>query len=119
MASDSSNPFSFDTNTSTNHYDKLKVSRTATSDEIRKAFKRQALHLHPDKTGEHNTKSFQELVHARDTLLNEVKRTEYDDEHEDDDFVETSGALLCGTSVVQDCSLLLLTLLYCVQEKCI
>ena len=98
MASSTFDSFSF--NTSRNHYDILQVPQTATSDDIKKAFKQQARLFHPDKSGEHNTKIFQELVHARDTLLNEVKRAEYDDEHEDDNFMTTSGALLCGRLIL-------------------
>ncbi len=88
------NPFAFDTSTS--HYNVLNIPRNATSEDINKAFKKQARWVHPDKSGEQNTESFQRLLHARDTLLNEVKRADYDDEHEDDSLEKAEGALLCG-----------------------
>ena len=88
------NPFALETSPS--HYNILNIPRNATSEDVNKAFKKQARWVHPDKSGEHNTESFQRLVHARDTLLNEVKRADYDDEHEDDSLAKAEGALLCG-----------------------
>ncbi len=88
------NPFALETSPS--HYNILNIPRNATSEDVNKAFKKQARWVHPDKSGEHNTESFQRLVHARDTLLNEVKRADYDVEHEDDSLAKAEGALLCG-----------------------
>ena len=88
------NSFSFDSSAS--HYKVLGVSRSATSKDILKAFKKLSLVVHPDKAGEQSTGDFQRLVNARDTLLNKIKRSDYDDENEDDSLAEAEGVLLCG-----------------------
>jgi DnaJ-class molecular chaperone len=48
------------------HYKTLDVARTATPDEIKKAYRKLASQHHPDKGG--NTAKFQELQTAYDTL---------------------------------------------------
>ncbi len=88
------NSFSFDSSAS--HYKVLSVSRSATSKDILKAFKKLSLIVHPDKAGKQSTENFQRLVNARNILLNEIKRSDYDDENEDDSLAEAEGALLCG-----------------------
>ncbi len=88
------NTFAFEPSTS--HYKALGISRSATEEDITRAFKKLSLIYHPDKAGEQSTGTFQHLVNARDTLLNQIKRSEYDDEHEDDSLTEAEGALLCG-----------------------
>lgn len=58
------------------HYDTLGVSKTATQDEIKKAYRKLAGKHHPDKGGD--TAKFQEIQTAYDVLSNEQKRAEYD-----------------------------------------
>ena len=58
------------------YYDLLEVHRGASSDEIRKAFKRVALKHHPDKGGDENT--FKLCVEALETLSDVNKRAAYD-----------------------------------------
>ena len=58
------------------HYATLGVPRTATPDEIKRAFRRLASQHHPDKGGD--TRKFQEIQAAYDTLGDAVKRADYD-----------------------------------------
>jgi len=58
------------------HYAALGVARTATTDEIKRAFRRLASQHHPDKGGD--TKKFQEIQAAYDTLGDDAKRRAYD-----------------------------------------
>ena len=59
-----------------NYYDVLGVSKTATQDEIKKAYRKLASQHHPDKGG--NTAKFQEIQTAYETLSDSNKRAEYD-----------------------------------------
>jgi len=58
------------------HYSTLGVSRDASSDDIKKAFRKLASQHHPDKGGE--TTKFQEIQAAYSVLGDEQKRAEYD-----------------------------------------
>ena len=58
------------------HYAALGVARTATADEIKKAFRKLASKNHPDKGGD--TQKFQEIQAAYDTLGDAAKRQQYD-----------------------------------------
>ena len=58
------------------HYATLGVPRTATPDEIKRAFRKLASQHHPDKGGD--TRKFQEIQAAYDTLGDAVKRADYD-----------------------------------------
>ena len=58
------------------HYATLGVPRTATPDEIKRAFRKLASQHHPDQGG--NTQKFQEIQAAYDTLGDAGKRAEYD-----------------------------------------
>ena len=58
------------------HYAALGVARTATPDEIKRAFRKLASQHHPDKGGD--TKKFQEIQAAYDTLGDAAKRQQYD-----------------------------------------
>ena len=58
------------------HYATLGVPRTATPDEIKRAFRKLASQHHPDKGG--NTQKFQEIQAAYDTLGDATKRAAYD-----------------------------------------
>ena len=59
----------------TDYYATLGVARTASADEIKRAFRKLASQHHPDKGGD--TKKFQEIQAAYDTLGNEQKRAAY------------------------------------------
>jgi len=58
------------------HYATLGVARNATQDEIKQAFRKLASKNHPDKGGD--TKKFQEIQAAYDTLGDATKRQQYD-----------------------------------------
>lgn len=60
-----------------NFYDILGVSKTANQDEIKKAFRKKAHKLHPDKDGGDEAK-FKELNEAYQVLSNKEKRQQYD-----------------------------------------
>jgi len=59
-----------------NYYDVLGVSKSATADEIKRAYRRLASKHHPDKGGD--TKQFQQIEAAYRTLSDPEKRSEYD-----------------------------------------
>jgi DnaJ-class molecular chaperone len=58
------------------HYNTLGVSKTATKDEIKQAYRTLAKQHHPDKGGDNAT--FQKVQEAYETLSDDVKREEYD-----------------------------------------
>jgi curved DNA-binding protein len=58
------------------HYQTLGVSKTATPDEIKKAYRKLASQHHPDKGGD--TAMFQKIQIAYDTLSDPEKRQQYD-----------------------------------------
>ena len=60
----------------TNYYNILGVNKNSTDEEIKHAFRNLAKTHHPDKGGD--TKKFQEIQQAYDTLSDPQKRTEYD-----------------------------------------
>ena len=59
------------------HYTTLGVPRNASQDEIKKAYRKQAMQHHPDRTGGDDTK-FKEIQVAYDTLGDPQKRQQYD-----------------------------------------
>lgn len=59
-----------------NYYDTLGVAKTASQDEIKKAYRKLAAKHHPDRGGD--TKKFQEISVAYDTLSDPEKRNQYD-----------------------------------------
>jgi len=60
----------------TDYYAALGVPRTATADDIKRAFRKLASQHHPDKGGD--TQKFQAIQQAYATLSDEQKRAEYD-----------------------------------------
>ena len=57
-------------------YDVLGVSKNASDDEIKKAFRKLAVKYHPDRGGDEA--KFKEISEAYDTLSNPDKRKQYD-----------------------------------------
>ena len=66
---------------SRSHYDVLQLdSRSATPDEVKRAFRRLSMELHPDKNGnsEESKRAFQEINEAYNVLSDPEKRGNYD-----------------------------------------
>jgi len=61
----------------TDHYATLGVAKTATADEVKRAFRKLASQHHPDRVGG-DTQKFQAIQEAYATLGDEQKRSEYD-----------------------------------------
>ena len=61
---------------SKNFYDILEINRSATQEEIKKAYKKLALIHHPDKGGD--AKVFQDIQAAYETLKDAEKKNLYD-----------------------------------------
>lgn len=59
------------------YYEVLGVSKDASADEIKKAFRRKAVELHPDKEGGDEAK-FKEVNEAYEVLKDQAKRQRYD-----------------------------------------
>ena len=79
------------------HYEVLGVSHDAPSDEVRKAYRRLALVLHPDKraagvTEDEAKDRFQRLVEAFKVVGDETARREYDESHASDIFAAEATA---------------------------
>ena len=66
---------------STNYYNVLEVSKSATSEDIRKAYRKQALRWHPDKNPSQQDlalSKFKQISEAYEILSDCKKRSEYD-----------------------------------------
>ena len=59
------------------YYKILNVSKNATSDEIKKQYKKMALKYHPDRSGG-DTEMFKKVSEAYEILSNPEKKSEYD-----------------------------------------
>jgi molecular chaperone DnaJ len=61
-------------------YEILGVSKNATKDEIKKAYRKQALKFHPDKNpgDKSSEEKFKEAAEAYEVLSNDEKRSRYD-----------------------------------------
>jgi molecular chaperone DnaJ len=70
----------FDMATKRDYYEVLQVSRTATSEEIKRSYRKLAVQFHPDKNPDDPTaeEKFKELGEAYDILMDENKRAAYD-----------------------------------------
>ena len=73
-------------------YDYLEVSRNASSDEIKRAYKKKAMQYHPDKNKDSHeaAEKFKEISSAYDILSDDEKRRKYD-ELGDDNFNNGNG----------------------------
>ena len=62
------------------YYAVLGLSKGASSDEVKKAFKKKAMKYHPDRTGNDKTaeKKFKEVKEAYDVLSDPQKKSMYD-----------------------------------------
>ncbi|XP_020194848.1 chaperone protein dnaJ A6 [Aegilops tauschii subsp. strangulata] len=69
------------TSNNTKYYEVLGVSKTATPDELKKAYRKAAIKNHPDKGGD--PEKFKELAQAYDVLNDPEKREIYDQYGED------------------------------------
>ena len=66
------------------YYNILGVSKTASSDEIKTAYKKLALKNHPDRGG--NKDQFQKIQEAYEVLSDSDKKSQYDNPHSDFSF---------------------------------
>src|SRR5438477_8771809 len=60
------------------YYEVLGVERNASADQIKRAFRGKARHLHPDNMDSGDEAAFKELVNAYEVLSDDQKRSLYD-----------------------------------------
>lgn len=80
------------------YYEILEVSRTATPEEIKKAYRKKALKYHPDKNPDDPDaeKKFKEISEAYEVLSDDNKRTIYDRHGKDAVFGQAAGGGMHG-----------------------
>lgn len=64
--------------TKKDYYEVIGVERSATQEEIKKAFRKRARSLHPDNKESGDEKAFKELAEAYEVLCDQQKRSAYD-----------------------------------------
>ncbi len=74
----------------TNYYDTLGISKSASPDEIKKAFRKKAHEYHPDKGGG-NSDKFKEVNEAYQVLSDDQKRQQYDQYGQTFDQAQRNG----------------------------
>jgi len=62
----------------TNYYELLEISRNASTQEIKKAFRERAKQLHPDITGDSGAEEMRKLLAAYEVLSDRDRRFKYD-----------------------------------------
>lgn len=62
------------------YYNTLGIDRSATQDDIKKAYRKLAMKHHPDRGGD--SKKFQEIQEAYAILGDDLKRSQYDNPHQ-------------------------------------
>jgi len=72
------------------HYDTLGVSKSATPDDIKKAYRKLAMKYHPDRTNGDETK-FKQIQEAYNVLSDANKKAEYDNPQPQFRFNTSSG----------------------------
>ena len=75
---------------STDYYNILGVSKNASADEIKRAFRKKAHEFHPDK-GNGSAEKFKEINQAYQVLGDEQKRSQYDQYGQTFDQAARSG----------------------------
>ena len=66
------------------YYKRLGVNKSASPEELKRAYKKLAMQHHPDRGGDQKT--FQEINEAYDTLKDPAKRQQYDNPQPRADF---------------------------------
>ncbi len=75
-----------------NYYEILSLSQSASSDEIKKAFRKMAKELHPDSIGNNSRlEDLQQVAEAYEVLSDDIKRRNYDRETFSKDNKEELG----------------------------